>query len=90
MTIIIYYRYYIHTGGKDYQVKSEIVSFSGGGDTMKLVMVTILDDLLSEKTEYFTMSIEPINDDVAFPISDAVVGIEDNDGIMSHMHAHSV
>ncbi len=51
---------------------------------MKLVMVDILDDLLSETTEYFTISIEPINNDVAFPISDAVIGIEDNDGNVSY------
>ena len=59
---------------------SKIVKFNGGGDTVKLIMVTILDDLLSEKTEYFTITIEPLDGDVTFPINEAVIGIEDNDG----------
>ena len=62
-------------------MKSEIVQFNGGGDTEKVVNVTILDDLLSEKTEYFTISIEPIDSDLTFPINEAVIGIEDNDGM---------
>ncbi len=64
----------------DYQVKSVVVAFEGNGDTVKKVEVAILDDLISESTEYFTITIEPLVGDVTFPINEAVVGITDNDG----------
>ena len=68
------------SGGADYKVKSEVVAFDGNGATIQKVVVTILDDLLSETTEYFTITIEPLVGDVAYPINEAVIGIEDNDG----------
>ena len=90
-SIAIYYIIYIYiyiiyiiycsffSEGADYISISEIVNFQSG-ETLKNVSITILDDSYVEGTEYFILKIESMEGDVTFPVSEAVVAIQDDDG----------
>ncbi|XP_019856484.1 PREDICTED: uncharacterized protein LOC109585001 [Amphimedon queenslandica] len=68
-------------GGDDYLSKSAVVTFRYG-ETLHNVTIAVIDDLYAESTEYFTVRLEAIGQDVfAFPITECTVGIQDNDYI---------
>lgn len=64
---------------EDYLSSSVVITF--GTDVIsKTVSISIIDDNFVESTEYFTIILEPIGENViVFPISEAVVAIQDND-----------
>ena len=50
------------------------------GETLHNVTIAIIDDLYAEPTEYFTVRLEAIGQDViVFPITECTVRIHDND-----------
>lgn len=71
--------YSFSLAGQDYSSFSVVVTF-GAGETLKSVSVPIIDDQYAEPTQYFTIGIENLGDDVTFPITEAVIKIIDNDG----------
>ena len=50
------------------------------GEILKNVSVTMLDDSYVERTEYFILKIESMERVVTYPVSTAVVAMQDNDG----------
>ena len=67
--------------GVDYISINEIVNFQSG-ETLKNITITILDDTYVERTEYFILEIESIEEVVTFSIREAVVAIQDNDSMI--------
>ena len=58
---------------------SAVVTFRYG-ETLHNVTIAIIDDLYAEPTEYFTVRLEAIGQDViVFPITECTVRIHDND-----------
>ena len=50
------------------------------GEVLHNVSIVIIDDHYVEPTEYFTLRLEAIGQDVlVFPITECVIGIYDND-----------
>ena len=49
------------------------------GETIKTLSVTILNDQVTEETEYFDVIIETLVDAAPFQIDKTTVAIEDND-----------
>ena len=50
------------------------------GEVLHNVSIAIIDDHNVEPTEYFTLRLEAIGQDVlVFPITECVIGIYDND-----------
>ena len=50
------------------------------GEVLYNVSIAIIDDHYVEPTEYFTLRLEAIGQDVlVFPITECVIGIYDND-----------
>uniref|UniRef100_A0A1X7TVB8 FHA domain-containing protein n=1 Tax=Amphimedon queenslandica TaxID=400682 RepID=A0A1X7TVB8_AMPQE len=67
--------------GDDYLSTSSVVTFRYG-ETLHNVTIAINDDLYAEPTEYFTVRLEAIGQDViVFPITECTVEINDNDYI---------
>ena len=58
-----------------------MITFEANGEIAKSVSIAIINDTIAEPTEYFTIMIEPIMGDVAFPLNEAVVEIVDDDGM---------
>ena len=50
-------------------------------DTLINVSIAILNDVIVEPIEYFTVSIFQDKGDIVFPITEAVVAIIDDDGM---------
>ena len=58
---------------------SAVVTFRYG-ETLHNVTIAIIDDLYAEPTEYFTVRLEAVGQDViVFPIPECTVRIRDND-----------
>ena len=57
---------------------NKTVTFSTG-ETIKTLSVTILNDQVTEETEYFDVIIETLVDTAPFQIDKTTVVIEDND-----------
>lgn len=57
---------------------NKTVTFSTG-ETIKTLSVTILNDQVTEETEYFDVIIETLVDAAPFQIDKTTVVIEDND-----------
>ena len=72
---------FITVVGQDYSSFSTIVIFYAN-EMIKSISVPIIDDTYAEPNEYFTLSIESNdpNNEVVFPITNAVIKITDNDG----------
>ena len=64
--------------GKDYKAVSSLITFQAN-QVMEEVMVVIGNDQDAEPVEYFTMRIEAVEGGVAFPITEAIVHINDDD-----------
>ena len=65
--------------GADYLSTSAVVTFRFG-ETLHDVTIAIIDDLYAEPTEYFTMRLEAIGQDViVFPITECTIELHDND-----------
>ena len=64
--------------GKDYEAVSSLITFQAH-QVMEEVMVVIDNDQYAEPVEYFTMRIEAVEGGVAFPITEAIVHIDDDD-----------
>lgn len=73
---------------QDYSSVSVDVTFIAGEDTIMNVSIPIIDDMYTEPTQYFTVSLLSLEEEgeVVFPITDAVVKIIDNDGQYIYMH----
>ena len=91
MIIIILFIFPLCIAGQDYSSFSTLVTFSGN-ETTKSVPIPIIDDNYAEPTQYFTISIESPNkdDDVTFPITEAVIKIIDNDGKIDYSYTLSL
>ncbi|XP_019859574.1 PREDICTED: uncharacterized protein LOC109587792 [Amphimedon queenslandica] len=68
-------------GGDDYMPTSVVVTFREG-ETLHSVAIAIIDDSYAEPTEYFSVRLEAVGQEVAvFPITECVVEIRDDDYI---------
>ena len=58
---------------------NEVVTFRDG-ETLHNVTIVIIDDLYAEPTEYFSVRLEAIGQEVVvFPITECTIEIDDND-----------
>ena len=71
---------FLFKGAQDYSSIDVILNFTDG-ETIKNVSIPIIADMYVEPTEYFTVSIEALDGDVVFPITDTVIKIIDDDGM---------
>ena len=63
----------------DYLSTSAVVTFRYG-ETLHNVTIFMIDDLYAEPTEYFSVGLEAIGQEVVvFPITECTVAIQDND-----------
>ena len=76
----MYSSLFVHNvDGNDYLLTNEMVTFRYG-ETLLNVTIAIIDDLYAEPTEYFTVRLEAIGQDViVFPITECAIEINDND-----------
>ena len=65
--------------GEDYEAISSMITFQPEQVTEEVIVV-IGDDQYAEPVEHFTMMIEAVEGGVAFPITEAIVHINDDDG----------
>ena len=65
--------------GDDYLLTNETVTFRYG-ETLQNITIAIIDDLYAEPTEYFSVRLEAIGQEVVvFPITECTIEIDDND-----------
>ena len=69
----------IDIDGADYLSTSAVVTFRNG-EMLQNLAIAIIDDVYAEPTEYFTLRLEAIGQEVViFPITECTIEINDND-----------